>query len=167
MPEQMLNDRLYPTSRRPRASRVFCFYPMSKRREATANWFTTPYEQRSEMMHEHGASGRKFAGRVVQLITGSTGLDDYEWGVTLFAVHPDDRQGRRLHDALRQGLGASTPSSAGSTSATSPTCPRRSSAPLASRGDRRHAPLAVVSGRRVEAEGHEHAAGQVAVAGDR
>ena len=41
-------------------------------------------------MHEHGASGRKFAGRVVQYVTGSTGLDDYEWGVTLFAVHPDD-----------------------------------------------------------------------------
>ena len=41
-------------------------------------------------MREHGTSGRKFAGRVVQLITGSTGLDDYEWGVTLFAVHPDD-----------------------------------------------------------------------------
>ena len=41
-------------------------------------------------MHEHGVSGRKFAGRVVQYITGSTGLDDYEWGVTLFAVHPDD-----------------------------------------------------------------------------
>ena len=41
------------------------------------------------MMHEHGASGRTFAGRVVQLITGSTGLDDWEWGVTLFALHPD------------------------------------------------------------------------------
>ena len=42
------------------------------------------------MMYEHGTSGRKFAGRVVQYVTGSTGLDDYEWGVTLFAVHPDD-----------------------------------------------------------------------------
>ena len=41
-------------------------------------------------MHEHGTSGRKFAGRIVQYITGSAGLDDYEWGVTLFAVHPDD-----------------------------------------------------------------------------
>ena len=41
-------------------------------------------------MYEHGASGRKFAGRVLQVITGSTGLDDYEWGVTLFCVHPDD-----------------------------------------------------------------------------
>ena len=41
-------------------------------------------------MNEHGASGRKFAGRIVQYITGSAGLDDYEWGVTLFGVHPDD-----------------------------------------------------------------------------
>ena len=42
------------------------------------------------MMHEHGASGRRYAGRVAQYVTGSTGLDDYEWGVTLFAVNPDD-----------------------------------------------------------------------------
>ena len=46
--------------------------------------------RRSELMHEHGASGRKFAGRIAQYITGSAGLDDYEWGVTLFGVHPDD-----------------------------------------------------------------------------
>ena len=60
----------------------------------------------TSMMHEHGSSGRTFAGQIVQLITGSTGLDDFEWGVTLFAVHARRRQGRRLHDALRQGLGA-------------------------------------------------------------
>jgi chlorite dismutase len=69
---------------------AWCFYPMSKKRGVDANWFTLPYERRSELMHEHGASGRKFAGRVAQYITGSAGLDDYEWGVTLFAVHPDD-----------------------------------------------------------------------------
>ncbi len=89
MPEPMKQTRLYPQLP-PEGKRAWCFYPMSKRRETDANWFTLPYEQRSELMHEHGASGRTFAGRVVQVITGSTGLDDYEWGVTLFAVHPDD-----------------------------------------------------------------------------
>jgi len=84
LPEHMVRDRLYPQLPPP-GKPVFCFYPMSKRREAHANWYATPYEQRLRMMHEHGASGRKFAGRVVQLITGSTGLDAYEWGVTLFA----------------------------------------------------------------------------------
>jgi len=62
---------------------------MSKKREAHANWFTLPYDDRSSLMHEHGASGRKFAGRVLQVVTGSAGLDNYEWGVTLFAVNPD------------------------------------------------------------------------------
>ena len=63
---------------------------MSKRREAVGNWFTLPYDRRKELMYEHGTSGRKFRGRVVQVITGSTGVDDYEWGVTLFAEHLDD-----------------------------------------------------------------------------
>jgi len=54
------------------------------------NWFTLPFEERLELMHEHGASGRAFSGRVLQVITGSTGVDDFEWGVTLFAEHPDD-----------------------------------------------------------------------------
>ena len=68
---------------------MFCFYPMTKRREAHANWYATPFDERNEMMREHGKSGRTFAGKVVQLITGSTGLDDFEWGVTLFAVTPE------------------------------------------------------------------------------
>ena len=63
---------------------------MSKRRGDANNWFILPYEERKELMYAHGASGRRFAGRVLQVITGSTGLDDYEWGVSLFAVHPDD-----------------------------------------------------------------------------
>jgi chlorite dismutase len=63
---------------------------MSKKRERKANWYTLDYDDRKALMHEHGTSGRKFAGRVVQVITGSTGLDDYEWGVTLFCQHPDD-----------------------------------------------------------------------------
>jgi chlorite dismutase len=88
MPEHMLNERLYP-SLPPADKPIFCFYPMTKRREAHANWYATPYEQRNEMMREHGKSGRTFAGKVVQLITGSTGLDDFEWGVTLFAITPE------------------------------------------------------------------------------
>ena len=88
MPEHMLQDRLYPKLP-PEGKQVFCFYPMTKRRGDTANWFATPYAERLEMMLEHGTSGRKFAGKVVQLITGSTGLDDFEWGVTLFATTPE------------------------------------------------------------------------------
>ena len=84
LPEHMLQDRLYPQLP-PEGKPAFCFYPMSKRREAHANWYATPFEARRDMMMEHGASGRKFAGQLVQLITASTGLDDYEWGVTLFA----------------------------------------------------------------------------------
>lgn len=88
MPEHMLKARLYPELP-PSDKPVFCFYPMSKRRGDAANWYATPYERRDEMMREHGASGRNFAGRVTQLITGSTGLDSHEWGVTLFAVSPE------------------------------------------------------------------------------
>ena len=88
MPEHMLQDRLYPKLP-PEGKQVFCFYPMTKRRGDAANWYATPYAERLEMMLEHGTSGRKFAGKVVQLITGSTGLDDFEWGVTLFAVTPE------------------------------------------------------------------------------
>jgi hydrogen peroxide-dependent heme synthase len=88
MPEAMLQARLYPQLP-PDGKPAFCFYPMSKRREAHANWYATPYDERNAMMHEHGASGRAFAGRVLQLVTGSTGLDDFEWGVTLFAVNLD------------------------------------------------------------------------------
>ncbi|CAN5623507.1 hypothetical protein BH10ACT2_BH10ACT2_20350 [soil metagenome] len=91
MPQEMLDARLYPTIP-PTAHHMpaWCFYPMSKRRATDANWFTLPFEERKELMHEHGVSGRKFAGRIVQYITSSTGLDDYEWGVTLFGANPDD-----------------------------------------------------------------------------
>jgi peroxiredoxin len=88
MPEHLLRARLYPELP-PEGLDTFCFYPMSKRREGHANWYATPYEQRHAMMMEHGASGRTFAGQVVQLVTGSTGLDDHEWGVTLFARSPE------------------------------------------------------------------------------
>jgi peroxiredoxin len=89
MPEEMLKARLYPVLP-PEGKRAFCFYPMSKRRAEGHNWFALPFEERKELMLGHGKVGRTFAGRVVQLITGSTGLDDYEWGVSLFAGAPDD-----------------------------------------------------------------------------
>ncbi len=89
VPDEMKQARLYPHLP-PEGKTAWCFYPMSKRREAENNWFTLPFDERRDLMHEHGVSGRKFAGRLVQLITSSTGLDDYEWGVTLFAVRPDD-----------------------------------------------------------------------------
>ena len=65
-----------------------CFYPMSKMRQAEQNWYLLPFEQRTELMAAHGRSGMKFAGRVSQVITASTGLDDWEWGVTLWAKNP-------------------------------------------------------------------------------
>jgi chlorite dismutase len=89
MPAEMLHPRLYPQLP-PAGKPAFCFYPMSKQRGDVSNWFTLPFDDRKELMHEHGVSGRKFAGRIVQVITGSTGLDDHEWGVTLFGVNPDD-----------------------------------------------------------------------------
>lgn len=92
MPEQMLQARLYPTLP-PEGMRAVCFYPMSKRRgigKDDHNWFSMPYEDRDRLMREHGTTGRTFHGRVVQLITGSTGLDDHEWAVTLFAHDPGD-----------------------------------------------------------------------------
>ncbi len=89
-PEEMRLARLYPKLP-PAEKPAFCFYPMSKRRAPGAeNWYTLPYERRLELMYGHGGVGRKFRGRVLQLVTGSTGVDDYEWGVTLFAVQMDD-----------------------------------------------------------------------------
>jgi chlorite dismutase len=89
MPDEMKNMRLYPKLP-PEGKPAFCFYPMSRRREVQQNWYTLAFDERSELMREHGTSGRAFAGRVLQVITGSSGLDDFEWGVTLFAEHPDD-----------------------------------------------------------------------------
>ena len=87
LPEEMLEARLHPRLPPP-GKGVLCFYPMSKRRQPGQNWFTLPFEERKDLMHGHGKKGREYAGRVVQLITGSTGLDDWEWGVTLFADDP-------------------------------------------------------------------------------
>jgi hydrogen peroxide-dependent heme synthase len=75
-------DRVYPTL--PDWP-IVCFYNMSKRRGEERNWYALPYEERRELMKGHAKVGREYAGKVKQLITGSTGLDDAEWGVTLFA----------------------------------------------------------------------------------
>ncbi|WP_397568593.1 hydrogen peroxide-dependent heme synthase [Schlesneria sp. T3-172] len=68
---------------------VTCFYPMNKIRHPSANWYMEPFSSRSAMMSEHATSGIKFAGRVSQLITASTGFDDWEWGVTLWGRNPE------------------------------------------------------------------------------
>jgi chlorite dismutase len=89
LPEEMKQARQFPQLP-PEGKRAWCFYPMSKRRNIDQNWYALPYEAREQLMQGHGKTGRTFAGRILQLITGSTGIDDYEWGVTLFGVHPDD-----------------------------------------------------------------------------
>lgn len=81
-----VQTRLYPQI--PEAMRYVCFYPMSKRRTHPDNWYALPVSDRNRMMREHGLSGRRFAGRVFQVITGSVGFDDWEWGVTLYAADP-------------------------------------------------------------------------------
>jgi chlorite dismutase len=83
--ERLARPRLFPDVP---ARRYVCFYPMSKRRGEQVNWFDLPAAERAELMRGHGAIGRKYAGQVVQVISGSVGLDDWEWGVTLFADDP-------------------------------------------------------------------------------
>ncbi len=81
-----VRGRLYP--RQPDDMPYLCFYPMDKRRAPGQNWYTLDLETRNQMMADHGGTGRMYAGRVSQVITGSTGLDDWEWGVTLYAGDP-------------------------------------------------------------------------------
>jgi peroxiredoxin len=68
--------------------RYACFYPMDRRRGEDKNWYTLPIEERARQMGEHGVVGRRYAGEVKQIITGSIGFDDWEWGVDLFADDP-------------------------------------------------------------------------------
>lgn len=68
---------------------VICFYPMNKIRDPHANWFMLPFSERSRLMAEHATSGIKFAGKISQVITASTGYDDWEWGVTLWGRTPE------------------------------------------------------------------------------
>ncbi|MDF1656483.1 MAG: heme-dependent peroxidase [Verrucomicrobiales bacterium] len=85
--EKYNEDRLYPNM--PDWP-VFCFYPMSKRRGEVDNWYGEEFESRRKMMAGHAKVGRQWAGKIRQLITGSTGLDEYEWGVTLFSHNTQD-----------------------------------------------------------------------------
>lgn len=70
------------------ARRYLCFYPMDKKRGEVQNWYKVPIAERQKMMREHGMVGRRYAGRVNQIISGSVGFDDWEWGVDLFADDP-------------------------------------------------------------------------------
>jgi hydrogen peroxide-dependent heme synthase len=82
---EAMRPRLYPDIPK---SRYVCFYPMDRRRGEEKNWYTLPIEERARQMHEHGLVGRRYAGEVRQIITGSIGFDDWEWGVDLFADNP-------------------------------------------------------------------------------
>ena len=77
--------RLFPAV--PEA-KYLCFYPMDRKRGEQVNWYTVPFAERQRMMHEHGLIGRRYAGEVKQIISGSIGMDDWEWGVDLFAEDP-------------------------------------------------------------------------------
>jgi chlorite dismutase len=68
--------------------RYLCFYPMDRRRGEERNWYTVPFHDRNRMMHEHGLVGRRYADVVKQIISGSIGFDDWEWGVDLFSEDP-------------------------------------------------------------------------------
>lgn len=82
---EAMRPRLYPDI--PPA-RYLCFYPMDRRRGEDKNWYTLPIEERQRQMEEHGLVGRRYAGTVKQIITGSIGFDDWEWGVDLFSDDP-------------------------------------------------------------------------------
>jgi len=82
---QAMRPRLYP---KIPDSRYLCFYPMDRKRGEDKNWYTLPIEERQRQMEEHGMVGRRYAGKVQQIITGSIGFDDWEWGVDLFAGDP-------------------------------------------------------------------------------
>lgn len=81
-----VQKRLYP--RPPQSMPYVSFYPMDKKRETGQNWYSLPIDDRSRLMQAHGLTGRKYAGKVFQVITGAIGLDAWEWGVTLFAADP-------------------------------------------------------------------------------
>jgi chlorite dismutase len=82
---EKISPRLFPKiPQRP----YVCFYPMDKKRDGADNWYRLPIEDRQRLMHDHGLVGRRFAGEVTQIISGSIGFDDWEWGVDLFADEP-------------------------------------------------------------------------------
>jgi hydrogen peroxide-dependent heme synthase len=83
--KEAMHPRLFPEIP---SSRYVCFYPMDRRRGEEKNWYTLPIEERARQMNDHGLVGRRYAGEVRQIITGSIGFDDWEWGVDLFADDP-------------------------------------------------------------------------------
>jgi len=83
--KQAMHERLYPAIP---DGRYVCFYPMNKRRGEVHNWYALSMDERRGLMRGHGMVGRKYAGRVKQIISGSVGFDDWEWGVSLFADDP-------------------------------------------------------------------------------
>ena len=83
--KEAMHPRLFPAMP---PHRYICFYPMDRRRGEEKNWYTLPIEERQRQMNEHGMVGRRYAGEVKQIITGSIGFDDWEWGVDLFADDP-------------------------------------------------------------------------------
>jgi len=83
--KEAMKPRLYPDIP---PNRYACFYPMDRRRGENKNWYQLPIEERARQMNEHGLVGRRYAGDVRQIITGSIGFDDWEWGVDLFADEP-------------------------------------------------------------------------------
>jgi hydrogen peroxide-dependent heme synthase len=83
--KEAMRPRLFPPMP---PNRYICFYPMDRRRGEDKNWYTLPIEERQRQMNEHGLVGRRYAGEVKQIISGSIGFDDWEWGVTLFADEP-------------------------------------------------------------------------------
>lgn len=83
--KEAMHPRLFPAIP---PNRYICFYPMDRRRGEDKNWYTLPMEERQRQMNEHGLVGRRYAGEVKQIISGSIGFDDWEWGVTLFADDP-------------------------------------------------------------------------------
>ena len=83
--KEAMYPRLFPEIP---ASRYACFYPMDRKRGEDKNWYTLPIEERGRQMNDHGMVGRRYAGEVRQIITGSIGFDDWEWGVDLFADDP-------------------------------------------------------------------------------
>ena len=86
--KRYVQDRLHPVQ--PEELPYVCFYPMDKRRSEGQNWYRLPLEDRAAMMRDHGSTGRRYAGRISQVISGSMGLDDWEWAVTLFGRSPND-----------------------------------------------------------------------------
>jgi chlorite dismutase len=82
---EAMRSRLFPSMP---PNRYICFYPMDRRRGEEKNWYSLPIEERQRQMEEHGLVGRRYAGTVRQIITGSIGFDDWEWGVDLFADDP-------------------------------------------------------------------------------